>query len=160
MKNLPIALLASVVLFVNAVQAQDDSPSNTAPEARPGFLQPGQWWNLYFAEGNDPLKRGAVLIHAVKIVQFSERHPSWVQIAIPKNRIKHFSIFGPAAKAHDDDSIDLDAALADWEKSITEWKVIWINLDFVVHITKVEHCDPPKPRFGVFSGGRSLVAAR
>jgi hypothetical protein len=86
MKNLPIALLASVVLFVNAAQAQDDSRSNAAPEARPGFLQPGKWWNLYFAEGNDPLKRGAVSINAVKIVELSERHPSWVQIAFPNHR--------------------------------------------------------------------------
>lgn len=146
MKILPIALLASVVLSAHAAQGEDDSRSNPAPEARPGFLEPGMWWNFYFADGSDPLKRGAVSIKAVKILQFSERHPSWVQIAFPKRRKEHFSILEPAAKAHDDDSVDLDAALAEWEESITQWSVIWVNLDFVVRISKVEQSDTTEPR--------------
>jgi hypothetical protein len=134
MKTVPIALLASVVLSLNAAHAQDDSRPQKHPEARSEFLQPGKWWNLYSDERNDPLRRS---IRAVKVVKLSDTHPSWVQIAFPKTTKEHFSIFGPAAKAHDDDKVDLDAALADWEKSITEWKVIWINLDFVVHMSPV-----------------------
>jgi hypothetical protein len=105
---------------------------------RSGFLQPGEWWNLYFDEGIDPLKRS---VRAVKIVQLSEHHPSWVRIAFPKDQNEHISILGPAAKAHGDSAIELNAALAKWEKGIAEWKTIWINLDFVVHVTKVEQSD-------------------
>lgn len=142
MKNLPIFLLASVVLLVTPAVGQDVSSSSEATDKRSGFLQPDEWWNLYFDDGINPLKRS---VRAVKIVQLSEHHPSWVQIAFPKDREVHFSIFGPAAKAHDDSGIDLNAALAKWEKGITEWKTMWINLDFVVHVTKVEQSDEREP---------------
>lgn len=142
MKTLPIALLASVVILLNAAHAQEDSRPHKAPEGRSEFLQPGKWWNLYSDEGNDPLQRS---IRAVKVVQLSDAHPSWVQIAFPKNTKEHFSIFGPAGKAHDDNKVDLDAALAEWEDSITEWRVIWINLDFVVYMSPVEPPDEREP---------------
>lgn len=138
MNRLPIALLASVALFLNTTHAEDDSPPRNAPEARSEFLQSGQWWNLYCDEDNDPLHRS---IRAVKVIQLSGTHPSWVQIAFPKDTKEHFSILQPAADAHDDDAVDLDAAIAEWERGVTEWKVIWINLDFVVSMSPVEPVD-------------------
>ena len=142
MKNLPIILFAGVVLFVNLAGGYD-CPSSSEPRDVPsGFLQPDEWWNFYFSDRNDPLKRS---VRAVKIVQLSERHSSWVQLTFPEDRDEHFSIFGPAAKAHDDRAIDLDAALAKWEMGITEWKTMWINLDFVVHATKVKQSDEREP---------------
>lgn len=158
MNDSRVALLTSVALFVTAAQAQAASRPDAAADAQSEFLEAGQWWNLFFAEGNDPLRRGTGSINAVKIVQLRKTHPSWVQIAFPKNRKEHFGIFGPAAKAHDDDSIDLEAALADWEKGITQWKVIWINLDFVVYMSKVGHSHTPELAAEPGSNGRPAPA--
>lgn len=160
MKSLPVTLLASVVLFVSPAQAQDDSSANNKAETGSCFLDPGEWWNLYFDESNDPtlkkdpLKRS---INAVKIIQVSQTHPNWVQIAFPKERKEHFSIFGPAAKAHRNPSINFQAALAEWERSISEWKSIWINLYFVVHMSKVEPAHAEEPTAGPKSDRESFT---
>jgi hypothetical protein len=29
-------------------------------------------------------------------------------------------------------------AISEWEKTVSEWKVMWVNLDFVVHVTRLE----------------------
>ena len=143
MKSLPIILLSSVCLLVAPAAGQDGSTSSEPSSSSSEFLQRDKWWNLYFDEGNDPLNRP---VRAVKVVQLSEKHSSWVRVAFPKDKKEHFSILRPAAEASDDKAIDLDAALAKWENGITEWKTMWINLDFVVHITRVEPSDEPKSR--------------
>ncbi len=135
MKNVPMILLA-VVGFVSTLAAADEGAlSSSGVDADSEFLQPGEWWNLFFDNGSDPLNR---TVRAVKVVQLSEKHSSWVRIKFPKDRDEHLSIFGPVIKAHDDGASDLHAALAKWEKGIVEWRTMWINLDFVVHASKVE----------------------
>jgi hypothetical protein len=121
--------IAFVLPFVATGADQDHGDADTP------FLQANTWWNLYFSKENNPLNRGIV---AVKILGVDEKRPSWVKIAFPKKREEHYSIFGPAAKAHDNEDISLEAALAKWEKTVTEWKVIWVNLDYVVHMAPVE----------------------
>ena len=142
-KVLPICLVATVVLLSNAARGQYESRSPTTSDTQPQFLESGKWWNLYFADENDPLGT----IKAVKVVQLCETHPSWVQIAFPKKQKEHFSILKPAARAHDDPSIDFEDAIAEWERSVSEWKVIWINLNFVVHMNKVEQRREPEHSF-------------
>jgi hypothetical protein len=108
-------------------------------------MEEGNWWNLYFDEENNPLQRGKGSIHAVKVLQRDERRPSWIKIAFPKERDEHYSIFGPAAKAHDDDDLAIEEALADWEETVDEWKVMWVNLDYVVYATEVGKGVSAKP---------------
>ena len=160
MKTLLMPLLAGVCLVAIPALGQTDARSNTVPGDPSEFVETGTWWNLFFSQGNDPLRRGTGSINAVKIMRVSKTHPEWIKIAFPKKRKEHYSIFGPAAKAHDDDSVDLYAALADWEKSISEWKVIWVNLNFVVHMSKVEPSHVPKLVDGSVSSVESSPAAR
>ncbi|MBD3676360.1 MAG: hypothetical protein HUJ26_22855 [Planctomycetaceae bacterium] len=143
MKRLSIIALTVVSLFVPSTAGYCGPPASEATETAASFLQPGEWWNLYCDEANDPLKRA---VRAVKIVQVSERHASWVQITFPADRDEHFSIFGPAAKAHKDRDVDLETTLAQWEQGIDEWKTMWINLDYVVRATRVEQQSEKKPQ--------------
>jgi hypothetical protein len=135
MKSLPIAIFTSTVLLLNIANAQDKAFAKNSASEKATFLQPGQWWNLYSDERNDAIKR---TVRAVKIVRLSNVHPSWVQIAFPKDRKEHGSIFGPAAKAHENKDVNVDVEIAEWEKSITQWKTIWINLDFVYSMSPVQ----------------------
>lgn len=129
-----IFLSVSLLLTSNILVAEEKIRTHGGVIGDPTFLEAGQWWNLFSSEGNDPLKRS---IRAVKILHVSKEHPRWVQIAYPKSRDEHFSMFGPAAKAHRDDSVSMKDALAKWEESVTEWKAVWINLDFVVSASRV-----------------------
>lgn len=130
-----LAIVGDIEVQANPAAGQDGSSSAKAADLTNGFLQPGEWWNLYSDHENDPLKRS---VRAVKIIQLNKQHASWVQITFPEDRDEHVSIFGPAAKVHGGGTIGLDAALAKWEKGITDWRTMWINLDFVVHMSKVE----------------------
>lgn len=137
MKALPICLVTSIFLLVSVPHVHGEMPPTSIPQAQQEFLEPGKWWNLTFVSENNPLKRGDFSIHAVKILKLSETHSSWVQIAFPRDDEEHTSIFGPTAKAHEDSSLDLQAELAEWEKTITDWEVIWVNLHYVVKISPV-----------------------
>ena len=113
-------------------------PTSTRTEAARGdatFLQPGTWWNLFSSEGENPL--GGRSIRAVKVLEIARRHPSWVKTTFPKSEKEHRSIFGPAAKAHKNQDVQVKDALAEWEKSVTEWTVRWVNLAHVVHASMV-----------------------
>lgn len=47
-------------------------------------------------------------------------------------------MLGPAARASKNEELSLDEALAEWQKHISKWDVMWINLRYVTRITKVE----------------------
>ncbi len=140
-----ILCFAVIACFAHAARGQETAPGNSASDTQAEFLQPGTWWNLYFDKDNDPLKHGDRSVKAVKIIQLSEKHPGWVQIAFPKTWDEHISIIGPAAAAHDDASVDIEPKLKTWEKSVTQWRVIWVNLEFVVYMSKVGQKDDQLP---------------
>ena len=130
---LSIMFTASLLLPVEAQQPR------TSESGDKTFIEANTWWNLFFAKDNDPLKRP---VHAVKVLEIDQRQRSWIKIAFPKSREEHFSIFRPAAKAHDNDAIAIEEALAKWEETISDWKVMWVNLDYVVYVTRVDPDDP------------------
>ena len=41
----------------------------------------------------------------------------------------------PAANAHANE--ELQAAIEDWEETVSDWKSMWVNLDYVVHMNPV-----------------------
>ncbi|WP_146502483.1 hypothetical protein [Rubinisphaera italica] len=102
-----------------------------------GFLDAGVWYNFYFEKENDLLKRGGMTVNAVKLISIDEDHSNWVQIQYPKERDEHLSILKPASMAFENEDLELSLALEEWEKTITEWNIVWVNLDYVVRITKV-----------------------
>lgn len=131
------AFLLAIALVPNLATAQQNGErsSSRGASGNGGFLQAGTWWNLYFEERNSPLQRGQLSINAVKVLDV--QHQPWIQIAFPATESEHQSIFGPAARAHENDQLSAKEALADWEKTVSSWRIIWVNLDFVVHISKV-----------------------
>jgi hypothetical protein len=136
---LSIALLTSALVLVPKTTGQEANAGRTPGKPMElSFAEPNTWWNLYFSKDNNPLQRGGGSIHAVKVLEVSESRPSWIKIAFPKTREDHLSILQPASKAQADDDISFEAALAEWEKTISEWTVMWVNLGFVVYMTKVD----------------------
>lgn len=134
MKTYLVILSASLLLMSNMSTADENFRTHGPVVGDPQFLEAGEWWNLFCTDNNDPLKRS---VRAVKILHASKEHRGWVKIAFPQDRDEHSSIFGPAANAHRDDSVSMKDALAKWEESVTEWKSVWINLDFVVSASRV-----------------------
>ena len=140
-----ILSFAVIACWAHAACGQGAAPDTAASDTQAEFLQPGTWWNLYFASESDPLKHGDRSVKSVKIIQLSAKHPGWVQIAFPENLKEHISILRPVGAAYDDDSMGLDAELKTWEKSVTMWRVIWVNLEFVVYMSKVGQKDDQLP---------------
>lgn len=56
--------------------------------------------------------------------------------------------------------LSLVAAIEEWEQRVTEWKVIWINFDFVVHMNKVEPSHAAAPAAEPVTDGESSPPAR
>lgn len=128
--------LTGLVSFTTLSAIGQEEPK-AVPRAESGLLEVGSWWNLYFEKENDQLARPGRSINAVKVVAVDAKRPSWIQISYPKSNDEHFSIFAPAAKASKDDSISIEEALAAWEKTVSEWTTTWVNLDYVVRMSKV-----------------------
>ncbi|HBN76054.1 MAG TPA: hypothetical protein DD473_09585 [Planctomycetaceae bacterium] len=76
-------------------------------------------------------------VNAVKLISTDAKRPNWVQIQFPKDRNEHLSILKPASMAFENEDLELMLALEEWEKTITDWNLVWVNLDYVVRITKV-----------------------
>lgn len=102
-----------------------------------GFLDAGIWYNFYFEKENDLLKRGDMTVNAVKLISMDANRSNWVQIQFPKDRNEHVSIMKPASMAFENEDLELSLALEEWEKTVTDWNIVWVNLDYVVRITKV-----------------------
>ncbi len=113
------------------------SPRVGQSQKSSGFLDAGIWYNFYFEKENDLLKRGNLTVNAVKLISTDAKRPNWVQIQFPKDRNEHLSILKPASMAFENEDLELMLALEEWEKTITDWNLVWVNLDYVVRITKV-----------------------
>lgn len=140
MKQLIILLIIAGLLpsaFIAAAQDKATTPEPAHP-SNSSFLQANTWWNLYFAKGHNPLQRGRDSINAVKILTIDKVRPAWVKITFPKVRKEHLSIIKPVAAAQDNSNLTAAEALAKWEDSVSDWQVMWVNLDYVERITKVE----------------------
>jgi hypothetical protein len=154
------ALSFSFILFslfvgprgVSATTPEEEvsAPKTETAHSDVPFLQSGAWWNLFFSKGQDPLRGRSV--RAVKVLRVAEQHPSWIRIAFPKDAKEHRSIYGPAAKAHKRNDIRAEDALDEWEKTVTAWQITWINLNFVVHASRVAETNDRLP-------GRSATSA-
>lgn len=142
MKPLATTISVAAALLLAAHPHAQEPPPTPEP-GRPALLQTNTWWNLYFSKDHDPLRRGGDSIRAVKVLEVDRERPSWIKIAFPKDRAEHLSIFKPAAKASADPSLSVTEALSEWEKTISDWQTLWVNLRFVVYVTKVEPDETP-----------------
>lgn len=143
MKKIVLAgIFAGLLLIPLAGHSQQ---SETGVSSNRSFLQTNAWWNLYFAQENNPLRRGDTCINAVKVLEIDQNRPSWIKVTFPKSREDHLSIFGPVAKVRDKGGVAFDVAMAKWEKTVSDWKTMWVNLDFVVYMTKVQPSGPTNP---------------
>ncbi|WP_339747997.1 hypothetical protein [uncultured Rubinisphaera sp.] len=113
------------------------SPRVDQSQRLSGFLKAGIWYNFYFEKENNLLKRGGMTVNAVKLISIDEDRSNWVQIQYPKERDEQISILKPASMAFENEDLELSLALEEWEKTITNWNIVWVNLDYVVRITKV-----------------------
>ncbi len=137
-KMLFVTILVAALGLPGAAAGQGGEKTSSARASAHPFLQPNSWWNLYFANDNNPLKRAGLSIAAVKVVEIDKQRPSWVKIRFPKDKDEHLSILKATVRARKDSHMSIDDALGEWEKTISDWESIWINLDFVVYVTRVE----------------------
>jgi hypothetical protein len=107
-------------------------------------LKVGTWYNFYFVEGRSPfptassrsdLAASKLTIHAAKIVAKSSE--SEIRITFPELSSEHLAILKARAKDHADtgSATTSGEAFKKWEKSISEWKTVSINLEHVDRIT-------------------------
>ena len=96
----------------------------------------GSWWNLYFADGNDPLKRGGVTIRSVRVIQVDPKRANWVRVANPDSLEEHRGFPGIATESVREKRTP-DEMIAALGASVSEWRTAWVNLDYVVRMTSV-----------------------
>ncbi len=140
MKLIIPTLIACIGLPL-AARGEDKTPTPAGGNTSDiPFIQADTWWNLYFSSDKNPLQRGPLSINAVKVIEVSHTNPSWIKITFPKHKEEHLSILRTLADAEGraSDHLSIDAALSDWEETVTMWNTMWVNLDHVVYITKVD----------------------
>lgn len=105
------------------------------------FLLANRWYDFDFVKGAAPNYGPGtepLALPTVKIVRVINE--SWVEIAFPLSRKQHLGLLN--ARSADDRysgraTVD-GRVFVDWEKSITEWRVLWVNLQHVAGITPLE----------------------
>ncbi|MEQ8849807.1 hypothetical protein [Botrimarina sp.] len=134
------AFLVLSATLAASVFAQSDEFTERAEPPRPTaeFMQPGEWWNLYFVEGGGPLDRGRVTYHACGVLAFAKDRPNWVLVRWPAKEEDHVSLVRAVIGAREGSGVSLKEAIGAWEKGISRWRTMWVNLDHVSHASRVE----------------------
>ena len=143
MKSVLLLFVCSLFVFSATESRGQDAPKRNVTYEN---LQVGQWYNFYFLKGRSPFTRASaenkhaktsLTIHAAKIV--SKKSKSDVTITFPKRMDDHLAILSARAK----DEKEAGAATVEgphfkrWEREITEWKTIPIDLKNVKRISRM-----------------------
>jgi hypothetical protein len=89
-KSASTMFLAGLRLMPLAANSQQSEAGGSSDRS---FLRTGTWWNLYFDQENNPLRRGNASINAVKVLEIDQNRRSWIKITFPRSRKDHFSIW-------------------------------------------------------------------
>ena len=74
----------------------------------------------------------------MQVLEVDKHRPSSIKIRFPRDRDQHLSIVQPVRKSREKPDIPLEKALSEWEKGITVWDTMWVNLRYVVKVTSIK----------------------